>query len=123
MSPENARRHLAILAHAEGDLVVLGAIGFAAQVTDECRAYRELVADRDALDALKSDLVALAATGTPVARIYAALLLRAVDEPAANRALQAMTSSDAPCAITYGGCVVPTGTLGETARALLEGVT
>jgi hypothetical protein len=120
MSLTSARGHLATLARAEGDLVVLGAIGFAAQVTAECRAYRELAADREALAALQHDLAALAASGSPVARIYAALLLRVIDEDAADRALETMLGSDAPCAITYGGCVIPSGTLGETARSLLE---
>lgn len=120
MSNETARRHLSTLARAEGELVVLGAIGFAGQVTDECHAFRELVADRDALDELKGDLVTLAASGTPVARVYAALLLRAIDEPAAVRALEAMLGSDARCAITHGGCFIPSATLDETARNLLE---
>jgi hypothetical protein len=43
-----------------------------------------------------------------------------IDEDAADRALETMLGSDAPCAITYGGCVIPSGTLGETARSLLE---
>jgi hypothetical protein len=119
MSIDEARRNLSILARADGNLVVLGPIGFAAQVTEECRAYRELLADRGALDALKGELDALAAAGSAVARIYGALLLRVVDEAAARIRLEAMLKSTDPCAITNGGCVIPSGTLGETARTLL----
>ena len=116
---DEARRNLSILAHADGPLVVLGAIGFAAQVTDECRAYRELIADRDALVELKRELETLAASGPPAPRIYAVLLLRSIDEAAARALLETMVSSDEPCAITHGGCNIPSGTLGATARALL----
>lgn len=119
MSIQEARRNLSVLARADGNLVVLGPIGFAAQVTEECRAYRELLADRGALAALKGELEALAAAGSAVARIYAALLLRVVDETAARIRLEAMLKSREPCAITHGGCVIPSGTLGETARSLL----
>ena len=119
MSTSEARKNLSILARAEGPLVVLGPIGFAARVTEECRAYRELVADRDALVALKDEVATLAARGPAAPRIYAVLLLRSIDEANARELLETMVSSDEPCAITHGGCNIPSGTLGATARALL----
>ncbi|MET0595532.1 MAG: hypothetical protein ABW133_22725 [Polyangiaceae bacterium] len=119
MSPDESRRNLLVLAHAEGELVVLGPIGFAARETEECRAYRALAADRNAIAELQGEITALATRGNPVRRIYAVLLLRIVDAAAARAILETMASSDEPCAITQGGCNIPTGTLGATARALL----
>lgn len=119
MSLDEARRNLSILAAADGSLVVLGPIGFAARETEECRAYRALVADRDSLVALKDELATLAARGKAVRRIYAALLLKTIDEATARGLLETMVESDEPCAVTQGGCSIPSGTLGATARALL----
>lgn len=115
---DDARENLAVLAKAERS-VELGPVGIAAAVTETCRAYRGLVADRAALAALRDEVATLAQSGSGARRIYAALLLREIDRDAGVAALQSMSESDEPCDLALGGCTVMSSTVGDAVTHLL----
>ncbi|HEY5938180.1 MAG TPA: hypothetical protein VIU61_26195 [Kofleriaceae bacterium] len=70
------RDQLAVL-EAAGS-VDLGPFGGAAYVSDACRAYQALAADRHTVTGLEAELVRMTREGTPPAILYAALLLRGI---------------------------------------------
>jgi len=118
VQPEVARQKLAVLARAEGS-VELGPVGIAAVVTEACEAYRALVADLATLAAMKSEIAELARSGPGARRIFAALLLRAIDRDAGTAALEAMSASDEPCDLALGGCAVMSSSVGDAVAHLL----
>ena len=115
---EVARQQLAVLARAENS-VELGPVGIAAVVTETCEAYRALVADPSVLAAMKSEIAELARSGPGARRIYAALLLRAIDPRAGISALEAMSHSSEPCDLALGGCAVMSSSVGDAVAHLL----
>lgn len=115
---EVARQKLAVLAGAHGS-VELGPVGFAAVVTETCQAYRDLVADHIALAAIKPEIAMLARSGPGARRIYAALLLRAIDDDAGTAALESMLDSNEPCDLALGGCMVMSSSVGAAVAHLL----
>lgn len=118
MPLELARQKLAIVARAQRS-VELGPVGFAAAITETCQAYRDLAADPEALAALKSEIEALLRSGPGARRIYAAMLLRAIDFEAGSAALESMSDSTEPCELALGGCAVLSSSVGEAAAHLL----
>jgi hypothetical protein len=118
MQLDVARQRLAVLARADGS-VELGPVGFAALLTETCQAYRDLVADPDTLEELKSDIAPLAESGAGARRIYAALLLRKIDPDAGTAALKSMSESNEPCDLALGGCTVMSSSVGDAVAHLL----
>lgn len=98
---EPARAHLAVL-EAAGS-VDLGPFGYAAHVSDACRAYKALATDRDAVVALEAELVRVTREGSPPAIVYAALLLRGVGRDVAPL-LRAYTDDRRDVHVHPGGC-------------------
>jgi hypothetical protein len=117
---EVARQKLAVLARAEQS-VELGPVGIAGIVTDACEAYRGLVADPAVLAAMKSEIVELTRSGSGARRIYAAMLLRAIDRASGTAALEAMSDSSEPCDLALGGCRILSASVGDAAAHLLGG--
>jgi hypothetical protein len=115
---EVARLNLAVLARAERS-VELGPVGIAAVITETCGAYRALAADPVAVSALKREIVELARSGPGARRIYAALLLRAIDREAGTAALESMSDSNEPCDLGLGGCTVLSSSVGHAVAHLL----
>jgi hypothetical protein len=118
MPLEQARQRLGVLARARTS-VELGPVGFAAEITETCQAYRDLVTDHEALAALKSEIEALARSGPGARRIYAAMILRAIDFEAGTAALEAMSDSNEPCDLALGGCTVLSSSVGDAVAHLL----
>jgi hypothetical protein len=116
---EAARQKLAVLARAQGS-VEIGPVGIAAVVTETCQAYRDLVADPEALFTLKTEIEVLARSGPGARRIYAALLLRKVDLEAGTAELAALSGSKEPCDLALGGCMVMSSSVGDAVAHLLE---
>jgi hypothetical protein len=114
-----ARQKLAVLARADRS-VELGPVGIAALVTETCEAYRDLVADPDALEELKNEIATLAKSGAGARRIYAALLLRKIDRDAGTVALESMSQSNEHCDLALGGCTVMSSSVGDAVAHLLE---
>jgi hypothetical protein len=114
-----AREWLAVLAAAHGS-VELGPVGYAAQVTDACRAYQALASDREALARLEPELVGMMREGSPAAIIYAALLLRAGGRDVAPL-LAAYADDRRPLGVCSGGCTVMTHWLCEATRWVATG--
>lgn len=100
---EPARAHLAVL-EAAGS-VDLGPFGYAAHVSDACRAYQALAADRDAVVALEPELVRITREGSPPAILYAALLLRGIGREV-TPLLAAYTDDRRDVHVHPGGCGV-----------------
>jgi hypothetical protein len=115
-----ARAALAVLAGAEGS-VDLAAYGYAAHVSDECKAYKALLAEPERLCAMRPQLEQLTREGSGARRVYAALLLERIDPAAGRAALMTMRGSDEPCALHTGGCVITCMWLGETVDYFLGG--
>jgi hypothetical protein len=115
---EDVRQKLAVLARAQSS-VELGPVGIAAVVTETCQAYRDLVADPDALCALKTEIEVLARSGPGARRIYAALLLRHIDLAAGTAELASMSDSKEPCDLALGGCTVMSSSVGDAVTHLL----
>lgn len=109
---------LATLASARGS-VELGPVGVAASVTEAYHAYRSLEDEHAHLVQLRPKLEAWAREGPGARRIYMALLLRKIDEPAGRAVLETMLGSDEPCQFMPGGCAVFDYWLGEVASELL----
>jgi len=97
-----ARAQLAVLAAAEGS-VTLGPAGYAGVMTDACRAYQALVADRAAVDRLAPELIRLTRDGSPAAIIYAALLLRGAGHDV-GPLLAPYADDRRPMSVFPGGC-------------------
>jgi hypothetical protein len=115
---ELARRKLAVLAQAQAS-VELGPVGFAGAITENCQAYRDLVGDPEALAALRGEIEPLARSGPGARRIYAALLVRAIDFDAGSAALEAMSGSQERCELALGGCTVSSSSVGDAVAHLL----
>lgn len=114
-----ARALLATLARADSS-VALGPVGFAATVTDECRAYRALAQDRAALQMLEPELVRMTREGSPGAIVYAALLLRSLGRDV-TPLVEAYRDDRRPCAVFPGGCMSTTHWLGEAVQWVVSG--
>jgi len=99
--------------------VELGPVGFAAVVTETCQAYRDLVADPESLTALRTEITDLARSGSPAARIYAALLIGEIDRADGTALLDAMSTSEELCDLALGGCTVMSSSVGDAVARLL----
>jgi hypothetical protein len=117
---EHARDRLDRILAGQPDFVGLGAYGYAAVVDDAYEAYGELCATPEILAQLRPTLESMAGDASASARIYAALLLKTIDEPAGIAALESMVDALEPCQLTTGGCTgMRGGRLGEVALFLL----
>lgn len=114
MTEVHARELLAVLA-ATGSTVTLGPAGFAATVTEECRAYLALASDVDAVIGLEAEHRELVRRGSPAAVIYAALLLRRADRDIAAL-LEGHADDRRPMTIFTGGCTAMSYWLCEAVR-------
>lgn len=114
-----ARAQLAVLA-AAGSNVDLGPKGYAAFVSDPCKAFQALSTNRAALAALEPELLGLVQSGEPGSVIYAALLLKQLGHDV--RELLAPYMDDRrPCMVWPGGCGATTWWLAEAARWAING--
>lgn len=113
------RSQLATLARASSS-VALGPAGYAATVSDECRAYLALAQDRTALEALEPELVRLTREGPPGAIVYAALLLRSLGRDV-SPLLEPYRDDRRDCRVFPGGCMSMTHWLSEAVRWVLTG--
>lgn len=111
-----ARARLERIAAGGPDFVSLGAYGYTARIDDNYAAYCELRSTPEALRALRPAVEALVEGGSPAARIYAALLLRSIDEAAGVAALESMVDALDACGFTTGGC---TGGMGGARLGLI----
>ena len=118
MDDAAAAAALAVIASAR-DSVDLGPFGYAAFVSEPCKAYKALLAEPERLRAWQPRLEQLTRDGPGARRVYAALLLGSVDPAAGRAALMTMRGSDEPCALHEGGCSVFCMWLGETVDSLL----
>jgi hypothetical protein len=119
MTTDHANIQLARLA-AANDSVELDAMGYAATVTDACRAYRALAADRGAVLRHEAELVRMTRDGLPGAIIYAALLLREAGHDIAPL-LAAHANDRRPLTVYPGGCQGITHWLCEAVRWAVNG--
>jgi len=97
--------------------VAIHSVGFAAARPPEMVAYVQL---RDAGAAVRTEVDELLRTGSPSGRVYAGLLLEALDPHAGHDAWASLAGDPAPTAIHPGGCLpfFPT-TVGAFASAAL----
>ena len=116
---DESRAHLAALASADTS-VALGPVGYAAIVSEPCRAYLALEADRAALARLEPELVRLAREGSAAAVIYAVLLLRRLGRDV-SPLLEPYRDDRRPCSLAPGGCIVYSSWMCETVHWLLTG--
>jgi hypothetical protein len=114
MTLEEARQQLAVLRRATNS-VELGPFGAAAVVTDACRAFRALAADRETLAQLEPDVVGVVRDGSPAAIVYAALLLRGLGRDVAPL-LEPYRDDRRECTVFPGGCTGIKQSLAEAAR-------
>ncbi|WP_394823801.1 hypothetical protein [Pendulispora albinea] len=107
---------LDVLRHAPH--VVIHTVGFAAARLPEMIAYTEL---RDRGAAARPEIDALLRTGSPSGRVYAALLLEALDAEEGRKAWASLANDPEVTSIHPGGCLpfFPT-TVGAFASAVLE---
>jgi hypothetical protein len=115
---DRASVHLAVL-EAAGS-VDLGPSGAVAEVTDACRAYQALAADRDAVVGLEAELVRMTRDGSPPAILYGALLLRGIGRDPAPL-LTAYADDRRDVHVNPGGCGMFIFWLCEAARWAVTG--
>jgi hypothetical protein len=119
MTLEAARQQLAVL-RAATSRIELGPMGYAAVVTDECRAFQALAADREVLAQLEPDLVGVTRDGNPAAIVYAALLLRGLGRDIVPL-LASYRDDRRPCVVFPGGCMGISQWLAEATRWAIDG--
>jgi len=100
--------------------VELGPAGYAATVTPRCKAYLDLLGDREALRSHENDLVAiLKSNAKPAAIVYAAFLLKALERADLRELLAPYDDDRRPCTIFPGGCMGISHWLCEATRYVL----
>jgi hypothetical protein len=114
MTLDAARQQLGVLC-ATTDRVELGPWGYMAVVTEGCRAFRALAADRETLARLEPDLVRVMHDGSSAAIVYAALLLRGLGRDVAPL-LAPYHDDPRPCTVFPDGCMGLMQSLAEASR-------
>ncbi|WP_394844101.1 hypothetical protein LZC95_44495 [Pendulispora brunnea] len=115
-SPSQWTAALDVLRHASQ--VTIHTVGFAAQRLPEMIAYEDV---RRAGAAAREDLQQLLREGSPSGRVYAALLLEAIDAEEGRAAWMSLRNDGDFTAVHCGGCMphYPT-TVGAFASAVLD---
>ena len=115
-SPSSWTAPLDVLRHASQ--VTIHTVGFAAQRLPEMRAYEDV---RRVGAAARDDLHVLLRDGSPSGRVYAALLLEAIDADEGRVAWMSLRNDGESTAVHCGGCMphYPT-TVGAFASAVLD---
>ena len=101
--------------------VELGPSGYAAIVTPRCKAYLDLLGDREALRAHEDELVAILKSNaaSPGAIVYAAFLLKALGRADLRELLAPYDDDRRECSIWPGGCCGSTYWLCEATRFVM----